>query len=82
MKKQEILTSVDIVKRSRKAIGITQADLAILCDVTEKSISNWERGRREPRYVMLQYIARLANDAEATRSALANIKRMQKGAMG
>ena len=33
---------------ARKNKNLTQKDLAILCNVSESTVSNWENGRSEP----------------------------------
>lgn len=33
---------------ARKNKNLTQKDLAILCNVSESTVSNWEKGRSEP----------------------------------
>ena len=36
------------IKEARKAIGLTQKDLADMIDVSQKDISRWETGARTP----------------------------------
>ena len=33
---------------ARKNKNLTQKDLAVLCNVSESTVSNWENGRSEP----------------------------------
>lgn len=51
------MTTGERIKQARQAVGMTQADLAKLLDVPFQSISQWERGVRNPKYSTLQRIA-------------------------
>ena len=45
------------LKQCRKAKGLTQKEVAIHCDITEKAYQNYERMTREPKLEILLKIA-------------------------
>lgn len=45
------------LKQCRTERGLTQNEVAIFCDITEKAYQNYERNRREPRLSILIRIA-------------------------
>lgn len=45
------------IKEARKAIGLSQVDLARLVGVTQPAVANWESGVHDPRRLMLEKIA-------------------------
>lgn len=53
------------LKRRRLALGLTLQDLAQKSGISARTISQWERGAREPRPQMIPRIA-LALEIEAT----------------
>jgi transcriptional regulator with XRE-family HTH domain len=46
------------IKEHRETAGLTQFELALAVGVKPNTISAWETGRKEPRAVHLQAIAR------------------------
>jgi len=54
------------IKALRKALGVTQDDLAISCDVTPGYMSNVEAGKKQPSEKLVTLIcARLGIDKDA-----------------
>jgi transcriptional regulator with XRE-family HTH domain len=51
------------IQKARKQRGLTQPDLAELCDVTPRTVQNWEAGTHPP-YKHLRTISRLLNRPE------------------
>lgn len=51
----------DNIKRYREAKRMTQSDLAKLLEVTDKAVSSWELGTREPRMVYVEAMAKFFN---------------------
>lgn len=47
------------LKQCRKEKGLTQCQVAIYCDITEKAYQNYELMRREPKLEILVKIAEL-----------------------
>ena len=47
----------DNIRRLRESHGMTQADIARIAGVTDKAVSTWELGTKEPRMGALQKIA-------------------------
>ena len=47
------------LKECRKAMGLTQCQVAIYCDITEKTYQNYELTTREPKLEILVRIADL-----------------------
>ena len=47
----------DNIRRLRESHGMTQADIAKIAGVTDKAVSTWELGTKEPRMGALQKIA-------------------------
>lgn len=45
------------LRACRKAAGLTQWEVAVYCDITEKAYQNYERMTREPRIEILVRIA-------------------------
>lgn len=45
------------LKQCRTERGLTQNEVAIFCDITEKAYQNYERNRREPKLSILIRIA-------------------------
>lgn len=45
------------LKQCRTERGLTQNEVAIFCDITEKAYQNYERNRREPKLSVLIRIA-------------------------
>ncbi|MBO4854039.1 MAG: helix-turn-helix transcriptional regulator [Oscillospiraceae bacterium] len=45
------------LRSCRKAAGLTQWEVAVYCDITEKAYQNYERMAREPRLEILVRIA-------------------------
>lgn len=45
------------LKQCRKELGLTQREVAIYCDITEKAYQNYELMTREPRLDVLVKIA-------------------------
>lgn len=54
---QEKLTLGKLIKRLRKAKGVSQEDLAFYCGIGRKSMSNIETDKHKPRIVILLLIA-------------------------
>lgn len=50
------MTLADRLKDSRKALGLSQAQLADQCGVSQPTIANWERGGHVPRQKALHRI--------------------------
>lgn len=46
-----------VLKEKRKALNLTQSDLALILNVSDKTISSWENGRSYPDILMLKSIA-------------------------
>ena len=59
MKMKEVLSKR--LKECRKAKGYTQGQVAIYCDITEKTYQNYELMTREPKLDILIKIADLFN---------------------
>lgn len=49
----------DRLKQCRKEKGLTQGQVAIYCDITEKTYQNYELMTREPKIEILVRIAKL-----------------------
>ncbi|WP_195985978.1 helix-turn-helix transcriptional regulator [Clostridium sp. D33t1_170424_F3] len=49
------------LKQCRKEKGLTQGEVAIYCDITEKTYQNYELITREPKLEILLKIAELFN---------------------
>ena len=47
----------DNIKKLRKIYGLSQKELAIIANVTDKAVSTWEQGVKEPRMGTIQKIA-------------------------
>lgn len=47
------------LKQCRKEKGLTQSEVAIYCDITEKTYQNYELMTREPKLEILLHIAEL-----------------------
>ena len=47
----------ELIRRNRKAKGLTQAQFAELLDMSEMTIRRWESGERSPRIEELQKIS-------------------------
>jgi len=45
------------LRQCRKEKGLTQGEVAIICDITEKAYQNYELMRREPKLEILLKIA-------------------------
>lgn len=41
-------TEADTLAGRRRELGLTQTDVAVACDTTQKSVSYWERGKHLP----------------------------------
>ena len=50
-----------VLKEKRKALNLTQSDLAMMLNVSDKTISSWENGRSYPDILMLKSIAKALN---------------------
>lgn len=50
-----------VLKEKRKALNLTQSDLALILNVSDKTISSWENGRSYPDILMLKSIAKALN---------------------
>ena len=67
----------DNIRRLRESHGMTQADIARIAGVTDKAVSTWELGTKEPRMGALQKIADyfgvkksdIVDDADITKKA-------------
>ena len=67
----------DNIRRLRESHGMTQADIAEIAGVTDKAVSTWELGTKEPRMGALQKIADyfgvkksdIVDDADITKKA-------------
>ncbi len=46
----------------RRAAGLSQADVADTCGVTEAAVSRWESGKRSPRGARARAYAQLLNE--------------------
>lgn len=53
----EIDVLANRLKQCRTERGLTQNEVAIFCDITEKAYQNYERNRREPKLSILVRIA-------------------------
>lgn len=51
------MTTGERIKRSRKAIKMTQKQLGLLCGIDEANIRKYESGRQNPKFETLQKIA-------------------------
>lgn len=51
------MTTGQLIKAARKNAGMTQAELASKLNVPYQSISQWERGTRNPKYDTLERLA-------------------------
>ena len=49
------------LKETRKALGLTQKQVATALNVVESCYANWEQGRTEPNVDMLRNLSRLFN---------------------
>ena len=47
----------DNIKEIRKLYGLTQSELGKIAGVTDKAVSSWENGKKEPRMGSIQKIA-------------------------
>lgn len=47
----------DNIKKLRKMYDLSQKDLALIAGVTDKAVSTWEQGMKEPRMGTIQKIA-------------------------
>ena len=45
------------IKAIREHAGLSQSEFANMLDVSDKAVSTWENGRREPRMGVIQKIA-------------------------
>jgi transcriptional regulator with XRE-family HTH domain len=54
--KKRIISS-DVIKKMRKKQGLTQQELADKIGVSQKDVSRWENGKREPSITTLNKIA-------------------------
>lgn len=50
-----------VLKDKRKTLNLTQSDLALMLNVSDKTISSWENGRSYPDILMLKSIATALN---------------------
>ena len=67
------------LRRCRKEKGLTQSQVAIYCDITEKTYQNYELMTREPK---LEILVKIADIFEVSLDYLAgrtDIKPMNKG---
>lgn len=60
------------VRRLRKHLGITQAELAQELNTRQQTISEWERGAYRPRGPSARLLTRVAEEAAFYRTAQAN----------
>ena len=51
----------ELIKNYRKIAGLTQKELGALSDTVERTIQNYETGKRQPRIEQLQKIAPILN---------------------
>lgn len=51
----------ELIKNYRKIAGLTQKELGALSDTSERTIQNYETGKRQPRIEQLQKIAPILN---------------------
>jgi transcriptional regulator with XRE-family HTH domain len=51
------MTTGENIKAFREKMGLTQAQLADIAGVTDKAVSSWENGSREPRTGPIEKIA-------------------------
>ena len=66
------------IRSARREMGLSQAGLAELTDVSQPTVANWERGSHAPRHAALTKIAHALNTAPA---ALLNHTPEQSGQM-
>lgn len=52
-----MLSISDNIKKLRELYNLSQSDLAKIAGVSDKAVSTWERGAREPRMGAIQKIA-------------------------
>lgn len=55
-----MLLTAEHIASIRKALGLSQRELAELLDVTEAAVSRWEANKRRPRYEMMERLNALA----------------------
>lgn len=55
------MSSENRIAKMRKLLGYSQAQLAEMMGVAQNTISNWEKGSREPNYETLKKLSRLFN---------------------
>ena len=69
----------EVIRNARKALGLTQRQLAELLSVSNTSVSNWEKGLSRPDADMIQklcvHLHLQANDFYGTNEAPAEISR-------
>ncbi len=49
----------DVLRKARKAMGLTQAEVAARLEVSESAVRMWELGQREPDVQMLRNLSLL-----------------------
>ncbi len=52
---------MNIIKELRKAAGMQQKELAILCDVSQPTVSEWEHGKKDPSGDRLKRLSEIFN---------------------
>jgi len=52
------MTTGENIKAFREKMGLTQVQLADIAQATDKAVSAWENGTREPRVVYIERIAK------------------------
>jgi len=58
------------VKTLRRALGLTQEELAKRYDIPIGTLRDWEQGRTEPDQPVRAYLTVIAHDPEVVRRAL------------
>jgi len=59
------------IKAARKAMGLSQSDLADMTDVSQPTVANWEKGSHAPRHSAL---AKIANALKSTPASLLDVQ--------
>lgn len=60
------MSIADRIKSLRELHGLTQSQLAIICNVSDKAVSTWENGRNVPRMGAIQKMADYFNVSKGT----------------
>ena len=61
------MTMAERIKWLRESHGLTQAELGVITGVSDKAVSTWESGKREPRMGAIQ---KMADYYHITKSAI------------